>query len=144
MINLVSVFNCVMWKDLDRHQSICGPLGVYLLSCSGESRYSKAKSTPFPTIYIAHHLKLLDSYVDQLNQILQILGTPSDETMERIGSPKARFRKISSPQPLTNSTRLGEDLYQCFSQQGTYSMAESLSSGRCSRCVIHVPHDNTF
>ena len=30
----------------------------------------------------------VSSYVDQLNQILQILGTPSEETMNRIGSPK--------------------------------------------------------
>lgn len=29
-------------------------------------------------------------YVDQLNQILHILGTPSEETLARIGSPRAR------------------------------------------------------
>lgn len=29
-------------------------------------------------------------YVDQLNRILQYLGTPSDETLNRIGSPRAR------------------------------------------------------
>lgn len=29
-------------------------------------------------------------YVDQLNRILHILGTPSEETLNRIGSPRAR------------------------------------------------------
>lgn len=29
-------------------------------------------------------------YVDQLNQILHILGTPSEETLSRIGSPRAQ------------------------------------------------------
>ena len=29
-------------------------------------------------------------YVDQLNQILQILGTPNEETLSRIGSPRAQ------------------------------------------------------
>src|SRR3954468_19375820 len=29
-------------------------------------------------------------YVDQLNQILHILGTPNEETLSRIGSPRAQ------------------------------------------------------
>lgn len=28
------------------------------------------------------------SYVDQLNQILHYLGTPSEETLRRVGSPR--------------------------------------------------------
>lgn len=45
--------------------------------------------------YIRYHrvhcLTSYNSYVDQLNQILQVLGTPSDETMDRIGSPKVHI-----------------------------------------------------
>ena len=31
---------------------------------------------------------MLPSYVDQLNQILHYLGTPSEETLRRVGSPR--------------------------------------------------------
>jgi len=30
----------------------------------------------------------LPSYVDQLNQILHYLGTPSEDTLRRVGSPR--------------------------------------------------------
>jgi serine/threonine protein kinase len=30
------------------------------------------------------------SYVDQLNQVLKTLGTPSEETLRRVGSPRAQ------------------------------------------------------
>lgn len=30
------------------------------------------------------------SYVDQLNQILHYLGTPSEDTLRRVGSPRAQ------------------------------------------------------
>ncbi|KAI8904310.1 kinase-like domain-containing protein [Gorgonomyces haynaldii] len=36
-------------------------------------------------------------YVDQLNQILQVCGTPDDETLERIGSPRAQMYIKSLP-----------------------------------------------
>ena len=29
-----------------------------------------------------------NSYVDQLNQILHYLGTPSEDTLRRVGSPR--------------------------------------------------------
>lgn len=32
----------------------------------------------------------LRSYVDQLNQILHYLGTPSEDTLRRVGSPRVR------------------------------------------------------
>lgn len=32
-----------------------------------------------------------DSYVDQLNQILHYLGTPSEDTLRRVGSPRVRL-----------------------------------------------------
>ena len=31
------------------------------------------------------------SYVDQLNQILHYLGTPSEDTLRRVGSPRVRL-----------------------------------------------------
>jgi hypothetical protein len=42
----------------------------------------------------------VSSYVDQLNQILQILGTPSEETMARIGSPKVALSDLLLSQRL--------------------------------------------
>lgn len=36
-------------------------------------------------------------YVDQLNQILSILGTPDDETLRRIGSERAQLYIRSLP-----------------------------------------------
>lgn len=35
-------------------------------------------------------LRKFDSYVDQLNQILHYLGTPSEDTLRRVGSPRAQ------------------------------------------------------
>jgi mitogen-activated protein kinase 7 len=31
------------------------------------------------------------SYVDQLNQILHYLGTPSEDTLRRVGSPRVNY-----------------------------------------------------
>jgi hypothetical protein len=41
---------------------------------------------------------MLSSYVDQLNQILHYLGTPSEDALRRVGSPRVRwlFTFISS------------------------------------------------
>ena len=36
-----------------------------------------------------HHILILD--VDQLNQILNVCGTPDDETLSRIGSERAQL-----------------------------------------------------
>lgn len=33
---------------------------------------------------------MCSSYVDQLNQILHYLGTPSEDTLRRVGSPRAQ------------------------------------------------------
>ena len=35
-------------------------------------------------------ISCLHSYVDQLNQILHYLGTPSEDTLRRVGSPRAQ------------------------------------------------------
>jgi hypothetical protein len=42
---------------------------------------------PFDGSLIIHCLR---SYVDQLNQILHYLGTPSEDTLRRVGSPRVR------------------------------------------------------
>lgn len=34
------------------------------------------------------------SYVDQLNQILHYLGTPSEDTLRRVGSPRVRAQPL--------------------------------------------------
>lgn len=31
-----------------------------------------------------------DDYVDQLNKILNLLGTPTEDTLRRVGSPRAQ------------------------------------------------------
>ena len=42
-------------------------------------------------------------YVDQLNQILHYLGTPSEETLRRVGSPRAQDYIRSLPLPTPHS-----------------------------------------
>jgi mitogen-activated protein kinase 7 len=59
-------------------------------------------------------------YVDQLNQILSILGTPDDETLRRIGSERAqlyirslpRMQKIPFGQLFPKATPLALDLLE--------------------------------
>lgn len=56
-----------------------------------ENRSSKAESKRaliqlMPAIIYLFH----PSYVDQLNQILHYLGTPSEDTLRRVGSPRVR------------------------------------------------------
>lgn len=38
------------------------------------------------------------SYVDQLNQILHYLGTPSEDTLRRVGSPRVRAQPLPTRQ----------------------------------------------
>lgn len=52
---------------------------------------SKAEIVYFPS----HILTILD--VDQLNQILSVLGTPDDSTLRRIGSERAQLYIRSLP-----------------------------------------------
>ncbi|KAI3632014.1 hypothetical protein MIR68_009850 [Amoeboaphelidium protococcarum] len=59
-------------------------------------------------------------YVHQLNLILQIVGTPSDETIRRIGSPRAqdyvkslpRMPKVPFPRLYPNATPVAIDLLE--------------------------------
>ena len=45
----------------------------------------------------------LSSYVDQLNQILYCLGTPSEDTLRRVGSPRGPRVHSLSPHQTPNS-----------------------------------------
>lgn len=54
---------------------------------------SKAESRSYLRQYlppISRNSHSLNSYVDQLNQILHYLGTPSEDTLRRVGSPRAQ------------------------------------------------------
>jgi hypothetical protein len=66
-----------------------GLLGVYWLNFSEESLFLRAGSkTALSLIYFNFNNSL--SYVDQLNQVLHYLGTPSEDTLRRVGSPRVR------------------------------------------------------
>jgi len=56
----------------------------------------------------------VSSYVDQLNQILQILGTPSEETMNRIGSPKVALNDLLRSQCLIPNRDRLKDIFARF------------------------------
>src|SRR5690348_9848904 len=73
---------------------------------------------------MAHRSGLILSHslvdVDQLNQILYVLGTPDDETLKRIGSERAilyirslqKFPKIPFSQLYPNASPLALDLLE--------------------------------
>jgi hypothetical protein len=56
--------------------------------------------------------------VDQLNQILGILGTPDEETLVRVGSDRVSFggRYADSVAKLINILLLGASIYSQFAQ----------------------------
>lgn len=63
-------------------------------------------------------------YVDQLNQILHYLGTPSEETLRRVGSPRVRTMAVRAFATgllrLTSSCpRTGPRLYPLVAVQAT-------------------------
>lgn len=66
-----------------------GPLAASWPSCSPESLSSRAESEHYLPVQLTE-LILVSSYVDQLNQILHYLGTPSEDTLRRVGSPRVR------------------------------------------------------
>lgn len=72
-------------------QSTSGPLAVSLPNCSGANPSSRAKSEVDQGFCQGRLLTqtLPTSYIDQLNLILGILGTPEDETLQRIASERA-------------------------------------------------------
>lgn len=69
---------------------MCGLLAAFWQSCWRESLSSKGESEPdlpLPGITTVNNAQSR-SYVDQLNQILHYLGTPSEDTLRRVGSPR--------------------------------------------------------
>ena len=69
-----------------------GPLGAFWPSCLGGSLFTKEKSEwtyniLHPSIRTSAKF-CFPSYVDQLNQIIHYLGTPSEDTLRRVGSPR--------------------------------------------------------
>lgn len=69
---------------------MCGVLGVFLLSfwAGNRSLRDESESPPLPFFLVLTFDVDIDSYVDQLNQILHYLGTPSEDTLRRVGSPR--------------------------------------------------------
>lgn len=69
---------------------MCGVLGVFLLSfwVGNRSLRDESESPPLPFFLVLTFDVDVDSYVDQLNQILHYLGTPSEDTLRRVGSPR--------------------------------------------------------
>ena len=86
-------------------------------------------------------------YVDQLNQILHILGTPNEETLSRIGSPRAQeyvrnlpfMPKKSFPQLFPNANPDALDLLDCmlaFDPSSRISVEQALEHP-----YLHIWHD---
>jgi mitogen-activated protein kinase 7 len=86
-------------------------------------------------------------YVDQLNQILHILGTPNEETLSRIGSPRAQeyvrnlpfMPKKPFPNlfPNANPDALGLlDLMLAFDPSSRISVEQALEHP-----YLHIWHD---
>lgn len=86
-------------------------------------------------------------YVDQLNQILHILGTPNEETLSRIGSPRAQEYVRSLPYmpkkpfptlfPHANPDALDLlDRMLAFNPQSRISVTEALEHP-----YLHIWHD---
>lgn len=48
-------------------------------------------------------------YIDQLNIVLHFLGTPSDRTLRRVGSPRVRPLHLPSQQDLTDHDPQAQD-----------------------------------
>lgn len=69
---------------------MCGVLGVFLLSfwVGNRSLRDESESSLLPSFLVLTFDVDFDSYVDQLNQILHYLGTPSEDTLRRVGSPR--------------------------------------------------------
>ena len=75
-------------------RSMCGLLAAYWRSCWRESLFSKGESESnlhLPSIVVIANNAQSRSYVDQLNQILHYLGTPSEDTLRRVGSPRVGY-----------------------------------------------------
>lgn len=68
---------------------MCGRWAVSWPSFSAASLFIKGASACFALPLRARLIPGL-SYVDQLNQILHYLGTPSEDTLRRVGSPRVR------------------------------------------------------
>lgn len=86
-------------------------------------------------------------YVDQLNQILHYLGTPNEETLSRIGSPRAQdyvrnlpyMQKISFPSLFRNANPDALDLLDrmlAFDPSSRISVEEALEHR-----YLHIWHD---
>ena len=86
-------------------------------------------------------------YVDQLNQILHILGTPNEETLSRIGSPRAQeyvrnlphMAKRAYPQLFPNANPDALDLLNrmlSFDPTSRISVEEALEHR-----YLHIWHD---
>jgi mitogen-activated protein kinase 7 len=86
-------------------------------------------------------------YVDQLNQILHILGTPNEETLSRIGSPRAQeyvrnlpfMAKRPFPQLFPNANPDALDLLNhmlAFDPSSRISVEEALEHP-----YLHIWHD---
>ncbi len=86
-------------------------------------------------------------YVDQLNQILHILGTPNEETLSRIGSPRAQeyvrnlplMPKKPFPSLFPNANPDALDLLDCmlaFDPSSRISVEQALEHP-----YLHIWHD---
>ena len=68
---------------------MCGLLVVFWRSFWRESLSLKGESElDFPNVLMNARYKNWCSYVDQLNQILHYLGTPSEDTLRHVAAPR--------------------------------------------------------
>ena len=62
--------------------------GLYLGGVTGWKTDLQGKGVNDIIYVLQQNSNALPSYVDQLNQILNLLGTPTEDTLGRIGSPR--------------------------------------------------------
>ena len=88
-------------------------------------RVSQTIATPWSTMFIQQN-----SYVDQLNQILHYLGTPSEDTLRRVGSPRVSRPYVPLKKCLIYFA--GTRLYSISPNQASRSLLHLVPSGEPS------------
>ena len=80
-------------------------------------------------------------YVDQLNQILHILGTPSEETLSRIGSPRAQeyVRNLPYMKP-----RLFKDMFPHAEKEALLLLEQMLAFDPTKRISVEEALEHAY